>query len=130
MPIVGGLDIHRKQLTFDYLDTVSGEVKRGQVAPADRVHLRGWLARFMLGDRKDDWLAGCLEDGPAKRSRSPTKLTCTPSSAARSRGRCKCPLTRRNWRPASIIPAAQQRSAICPPRQRLTFLLCSRQMVT
>jgi hypothetical protein len=26
MPIVGGLDIHRKQLTFDYLDTVSGQV--------------------------------------------------------------------------------------------------------
>ena len=27
MPIVGGLDIHRKQLTFDYLDTVTGEVQ-------------------------------------------------------------------------------------------------------
>jgi hypothetical protein len=37
MPIVGGLDIHRKQITFDYLDTVTGEVKRGQVAPADRL---------------------------------------------------------------------------------------------
>jgi transposase len=46
MPVVGGLDIHRKQLTFDYLDTSTGEVKRGQVAPADRVHLRSWLARF------------------------------------------------------------------------------------
>src|SRR5262249_18857140 len=46
MPIVGGLDIHRKQLTFDYLDTVTGEVKRGQIAPADRSHLRAWLARF------------------------------------------------------------------------------------
>ncbi len=46
MPIVGGLDIHRKQLTFDYLDTVTGEVRRGQVAPADRAHLRAWLARF------------------------------------------------------------------------------------
>ena len=23
MPIVGGLDIHRKQITFDYLDTVT-----------------------------------------------------------------------------------------------------------
>jgi transposase len=46
MPIVGGLDIHRKQITFDYLDTVTGEVKRGQVAPADREHLRVWLARF------------------------------------------------------------------------------------
>ena len=46
MPIVGGLDIHRKQITFDYLDTESGEVKRGQIAPADWAHLRSWLARF------------------------------------------------------------------------------------
>ena len=46
MPIVGGLDIHRKQLTFDYLDTVTGEVMRGQIAPADREHLRAWLVRF------------------------------------------------------------------------------------
>jgi transposase len=46
MPIVGGLDIHRKQITFDYLDTDTGEVKRGQIAPADRQHVRAWLARF------------------------------------------------------------------------------------
>jgi transposase len=46
MPIVGGLDIHRKQITFDYLDTVTGQVCRGQVSPADREHLRAWLARF------------------------------------------------------------------------------------
>jgi hypothetical protein len=46
MPIVGRLDIHRKQLTFDYPDTVTGEVKRGQIAPADRAHLRAWLAQF------------------------------------------------------------------------------------
>ena len=46
MPIVGGLDIHRKQITFDYLDTMTGQVHRGQVSPADREHLRAWLARF------------------------------------------------------------------------------------
>src|ERR1700689_3179169 len=46
MPIVGGLDIHRKPPTFDYLDPVTGEVRRGQIAPADRAHLRAWLARF------------------------------------------------------------------------------------
>jgi transposase len=46
MPIVGGLDIHRKQITFDYLDTVTGEAGRGQIAPADREHVRAWLARF------------------------------------------------------------------------------------
>jgi len=46
VPVVGGLDIHRKQITFGYLDTVTGEVKRGQIAPADRAHVRAWLARF------------------------------------------------------------------------------------
>ena len=51
MPIVGGLDIHRKQITFDYLDTETGQVQRGQVSPADREHLRAWLARF--NGRKD-----------------------------------------------------------------------------
>src|ERR1700740_354795 len=52
MSVVGGLDIHRKQLTFDSLDTVSGQVTRGQVTPADREHLRAWLARF--AGRDDD----------------------------------------------------------------------------
>ena len=42
--IVGGLDIHRKQITFDYADTVTGEVFCGQVAAADRARLRAWLA--------------------------------------------------------------------------------------
>jgi len=46
MPVVGGLDIHRKQITFDYLDTGTGQVQRGQISPADRQHLRAWLARF------------------------------------------------------------------------------------
>jgi len=59
MPIVGGLDIHRKQLTFDYLDTVTGEVSRGQIVPADRPHLRGWLARFAGRDDVGFALEGC-----------------------------------------------------------------------
>src|ERR1700761_552457 len=46
MSIVGGVDIPRKQLTFDYLDTVTGQVTRGQGTPADREHLRAWLGRF------------------------------------------------------------------------------------
>ena len=41
MSIVGGLDIHRKQITFDYLEIETGEVERGQIAPADRAHLAG-----------------------------------------------------------------------------------------
>jgi transposase len=59
MPIVGGLDIHRKQLTFDYLDTVTGEVQRGQIAPAGREHLRAWLARFAGRDDVAFAVEGC-----------------------------------------------------------------------
>jgi transposase len=46
MSIVGGLDIHRKQLTFDWVEQETGRWERGRVAPADREHLAGWLARF------------------------------------------------------------------------------------
>jgi transposase len=59
MRIVGGLDIHRKQLTFDYLDTVTGEVRRGQVAPAGRAHLRAWLVRFAGRDDVAFAVEGC-----------------------------------------------------------------------
>src|SRR6266487_3145477 len=59
MPIVGGLDIHRKQITFDYLDTVTGEVRRGQITPADRAHLRAWLARFAGRDDVAFAMEGC-----------------------------------------------------------------------
>ena len=41
LPIAGGgLDIHRKQITFDYLVTATGQVGRSQISPADREHLR------------------------------------------------------------------------------------------
>ena len=91
MPIVGGLDIHRKQITFDYLDTATGEVKRGQIAPADRTHLRSWLARFAGRDDVAFALEGCTgwryvaEElaGPASRRMSPSRLI-PPSPAAAS----------------------------------------------
>jgi transposase len=46
MSIVGGLDIHRKQLTFDWVDEQNGKWERGRIAPADREHLADWLTRF------------------------------------------------------------------------------------
>ena len=46
MAIVGGLDIHRRQITYDWIDTDTGETCRGQLSPATRLELRGWLARF------------------------------------------------------------------------------------
>jgi transposase len=46
MAIVGGFDVHRAQITFDYVDTDTGEVTTGQIRPAMRQTLRTWLARF------------------------------------------------------------------------------------
>jgi transposase len=43
MAIIGGLDLHRAQITFDYLDTDTGEVRRGRIAPATRDRFRDWL---------------------------------------------------------------------------------------
>jgi len=59
MAIVGGLDIHRKQLTFDYVDTDTGVLTRGQVAPADRTHLRSWLSRLPDRDGVVFGMEGC-----------------------------------------------------------------------
>jgi transposase len=58
MSIVGGLGIHRSQVTFDLLDTVTGEAHRGQVRPADREHVRAWLAQF-AGQGGDLAMEGC-----------------------------------------------------------------------
>lgn len=46
MAIIGGLDLHRAQITFEYLDTETGEIRRGRIAPATRESLRTWLARL------------------------------------------------------------------------------------
>ena len=46
MSIVGGLDIHRKQLTFDWVDEQNDKWERGRISPADREHLADWLTRF------------------------------------------------------------------------------------
>ena len=59
MSIVGAFDVHRRQLTFEYLDTVTGELKRGRVMPADRPQLRAWLARFAGQQDVQFALEGC-----------------------------------------------------------------------
>jgi transposase len=46
MAIVGAFDVHRRQVTFDVLDTESGQLRRGQVRPACRATLRQFLGRF------------------------------------------------------------------------------------
>jgi transposase len=46
MTIVMGLDQHRAQITAEWIDTETGEVSRGRVAPAHREAVRRFLARF------------------------------------------------------------------------------------
>ena len=59
MAMVGGFDIHRKQITFDYLDTETGQVRRGRIDPACRQFLRSWLDRFAGRDDVTFAVEGC-----------------------------------------------------------------------
>jgi hypothetical protein len=43
MSMVCGLDLHRQLITFDAMDTVSGEVWRGRLWQPDRERVRRWL---------------------------------------------------------------------------------------
>jgi transposase len=49
MSIVGGFDVHRRQITFDYVDTDTGRLARGRITPACRAVLRRWLAERFAG---------------------------------------------------------------------------------
>ncbi|MGO9154589.1 IS110 family transposase [Mycobacterium sp.] len=58
MTIVGGLDVHRQQITFDYVDD-DGLVHWGQIRPATRKTLRAWLAEHCPDGDADFALEGC-----------------------------------------------------------------------
>ncbi len=45
MSMVCGLDLHRRQITFDALEVESGEVWRGRLWQPDRQRFRRWLAQ-------------------------------------------------------------------------------------
>ena len=46
MSIVMGLDQHRAQITAEWLDIGTGEVRRARIAPADRAGARAFLEGF------------------------------------------------------------------------------------
>jgi len=50
MSIIGGLDVHRGQITYDWVDHDSGEARRGRIAPATRAALRAWLGELPCPD--------------------------------------------------------------------------------
>ena len=46
MTIVMGLDQHRGQITGEWIDTETAEVRRARIAPADRAAVRTFMAAF------------------------------------------------------------------------------------
>jgi transposase len=46
MPIIGAFDVHRKQITFKWLHTETGEIERGRIAPGIREPVREFLVPF------------------------------------------------------------------------------------
>ena len=130
MPIVGGLDIHRKQITFGYLDTVTGQVRRGQVSPADREHLRGLagavrrpatMPRSRLRGAPGGGMSPRSWPPPASRRMSPSRRT-PPSPAAASgtprptrptAGTCGTLLAEGRCRSASSRPATSWNAGRC-----------------
>ena len=60
MTIIGGFDVHRAQITFDYLDIDTGDLTTGQIRPATRTRLREWF-KERLAARDDVMFAleGC-----------------------------------------------------------------------
>ena len=46
MSLVMGLDQHRAQISAEWIDTVTAEVFRARIAPADRAGVRKFLKRF------------------------------------------------------------------------------------
>ena len=46
MSLVMGFDQHRAQISAEWIETVTGELSRARVAPADRAGVRRFLAQF------------------------------------------------------------------------------------
>ena len=58
MTMVGGFDVHRKQITFDYVDD-DGLVRVGEIRPATRTTLRHWLSEHCPAGDAEFALEGC-----------------------------------------------------------------------
>jgi transposase len=56
--MVGGLDVHRQQITFDYVDS-DGLMRWGQIRPATRITLRAWLGEHCPDGDGEFALEGC-----------------------------------------------------------------------
>ncbi len=61
MSMLCGLDLHRQQITFDAVDTLSGDVWRGRVWQPDRERFRRWLTHDVAGKANGQPVAMAVE---------------------------------------------------------------------
>jgi len=83
MAIVGGFDVHRKQITFDYVDN-DGLVQWGQIRPATRKTLRSWLAKHCPEGAGEFALEGCTGWRYVSEELTAAGVGCTTDQAAGS----------------------------------------------
>jgi hypothetical protein len=100
-----GLDQHRAQITAEWLDTVSGEISRTRITPADRAGVRRFATRF-----RDQELDVALE--------ATTGWRLSSRSYKWSGRRCNSPSRRRPRRGANQ-EARQERSGRRPALARV-----------
>lgn len=121
MAIVGGIDVHRRQLTFDYCDRATGELCRGRIpqrtgkasGPGCRSCLRGVISRSKAA--RVGAILSRNSRPPASWHTSPNRLTLPP-----------CGATSSGPRPTELMPVTLA-SCSCPARfpragsRQLTF---------
>jgi len=59
MSLVMGMDQHRAQISAEWLDTITGEISRARVAPADRAGVRAFLAHSAQRNAGGPWRERC-----------------------------------------------------------------------
>ena len=88
MPIVGGLDVHRAQITYDYVDLRTGTRSAGQIRPATRAEVRRSsphsAGRGRLRPRGHDRVALCRRGTATSRHGGPSRRAGRDTGPARS----------------------------------------------
>ena len=99
MRIIGAFDVHRKQITYKWLDRETGEIQRGRIMPGVRKAVREFLAPFKGLDPTSPWRP--RPDGALWRKSSPgwgwSRISPSPPTPPRSADRSGEP------RPIAVI---------------------------
>src|SRR2546423_12549055 len=92
MAIVAGFDVHRAQITFDAVDTETGELSRGRI-DSNRPAVRAWTERFpgqeieVALEACTGWLFVCEElaaAGAVPHFAEPAETSARPGSKRRA----------------------------------------------